>query len=169
MHISGRPFTCAIGAGGLVRDVRKPYKSEDDRFVRQVVKDLLRQSSGKDQIVVMDPVQRVGPTFEWYLRQAGERIAWNRRIDWQRLVPGGGELWCLYFDQDHELGDPASPEPGQAGRPLTLVDRRERYLRLGTAEGQPEYFAVYHYVCEGATISSGDHPRPKGTSHVQRE
>jgi hypothetical protein len=157
-----------IGAGGLARDVRKPYKSEDDRLVRQVVAELLGQARGEDQIVVMDPKTRVGPTFEWYLRRGGERISWSGQIDWQRFSAGRGQLWCLYFDHDHAGGELAFLHPAP-GPPLTLVDCRERYLRLGTAEGKPEYFAVYHWVRNDATIWFGACPRPEGTSHVQRQ
>jgi hypothetical protein len=141
---------CALalmGLGGLVRDVRKPYKSEDDQFVRQAVTDLLRESGREDQIMVMDPKSRVGPTFEWYLRLAGERISWNGRVDWERLGRSR-ELWCLYFDWEHAAEEPARK------RPPTLVDFCERYLRLGTAEGKPEYFAVYHWAGDGAGLTA---------------
>src|SRR5207245_3338772 len=94
-----------LGAGGLVRDLLKPYKTDDHRLVRQVVGDLLRRSSGDDQVVVMDPIARTGPTFEWYLRQAGDRVSWNGRVDWQRLCPLGGQLWCVYFDRGHAARD----------------------------------------------------------------
>lgn len=138
-----------LGVGGLVRDLLKPYKTADDRVVRQVVGDLLCRSTGDDQVVVMDPITRTGPTLEWYLRQAGDRVSWNSRIDWQRLGTRRGQLWCLYFDRHHAARDLLF-KPDGAAIPLTLADRREFELRLGPAEGKPEYCAVHHWVYEGA-------------------
>jgi Dolichyl-phosphate-mannose-protein mannosyltransferase len=135
-----------LGVGGVVRDLLKPYKTDDHRLVRQVVGDLLCRSTGGDQVVVMDPIASTGPTFEWYLRQAGERVAWNGRIDWHRLPRHAGQLWCVYFDRGHAARDLFL---ARDELPLTLVDCREFGLRLGMAEGKPEYCAVHHWVCEG--------------------
>jgi hypothetical protein len=135
-----------LGAGGLVRDLLKPYKTDDHCLVRQVVRDLLSQSTGDDQVVVMDPMARIGPTFEWYLRQAGDRVCWNGEIDWQRLCPHRGQLWCVYFDRCHAARDLSLARDESR---LILADRRESELRLGMAEGKPEYCAVHHWVCEG--------------------
>jgi len=132
-----------LGAGGIVRDLQEPYKTEDDRMVRQIVADLLRGSSAEDQVVVMDPIARLAPTFEWYLRQGGEHLSWNGRIDWQRLSPRGGQLWCVYFDRRHAASD-VLLTPDEAELPLILADRKERELHLG----KPVYCAVHHWVCE---------------------
>jgi hypothetical protein len=138
-----------LGAGGLVRDLLKPYKTDDDHLVRQIVDDLLHRSTGADQVVIMDPVARMGPTFEWYLRQAGERVRWNGRIDWQRLSKRSGQLWCVYFDPCHATREVPSLWLREAEPQLTLIERREWELRLGTAEGKPEYCAVHWWVCDG--------------------
>lgn len=137
-----------VGTAGLVRDVLKPYKSEDDRFVRHAVVNLLRRSAGEGQIVIMDPSACIGPTFEWYLRQAGDRVSWDGRIDWQRLDRPQRQLWCLYFNRPDAIGDRCSVQPDNAPYRLILADHQERELRLGSAEGRREYFAVYHWVCE---------------------
>lgn len=136
-----------FGICGLVRDLRKPYKTDGDRLVRQVIGDLLRRPTGDDQIVVMDPIARIGPTFEWYLRQPAGRVCWNGRIDWQRLSSRRGQLWCLYFDRHHAARDLLRCPDGGAV-PLSLVDWRELKLRSGLNENQPEYCAVHHWVCK---------------------
>ncbi|HLJ93675.1 MAG TPA: glycosyltransferase family 39 protein [Gemmataceae bacterium] len=149
-----------VGACGLLRDFLKPYKTDDHRLVRQVIDDVLRRSANDDQVVIMDSIASTGPTFEWYLRQAGDRICWNGQIDWQRLSLRGGHLWCVYFDRGHAARD-RFLGPDKAELPLTLAAYRELELHLGTAEGKPEYCAVQHWVCEAGIL------RPDGNGPDQ--
>src|SRR5262249_18076304 len=84
-----------VGAGGLARDLVRPYKTDGDRMVRQIVADIFRQAGPDDQVVVVDPRKSMGATFEWYLRQHEEQIAWDGRIEWERLTAVNGQVWCL--------------------------------------------------------------------------
>jgi 4-amino-4-deoxy-L-arabinose transferase-like glycosyltransferase len=72
-----------VGAGGLVRDLQRPYKTEGDRRAREIVAEVMRQAGPDGLVVVLDAPERLHPTFEWYLRQ--QPVAWDGQIDWERL------------------------------------------------------------------------------------
>jgi hypothetical protein len=133
-----------VGAGGLARDLVKPYKTEGDRMVRQIVTDVFRQAGPDDQIVIVDTGKHIGATFEWYLRQQQDRIAWDGRIDWDRLREGG-QVWCLRFSGDRNCRRLVASCP--AGRKLLLVDRARYELQLGKTEKTIERCEVFHWKC----------------------
>jgi hypothetical protein len=121
-----------IGAVGLGRDLFKPYKTEGDRQVREVLTNIVQQAAADDQIVVMSATDTISPTTEWYLRGFGQRVAWNGQVDWQRLQTKPARLWTLYFSHDDaRLAQLEAEFDGQAGRPLTLVEHDEREMQLG--------------------------------------
>jgi 4-amino-4-deoxy-L-arabinose transferase-like glycosyltransferase len=136
-----------VGAGALVRDSLKPYKTVDDRSIRHFVGVLLRRAAWADQIVIMDPSASIHPTLEWYLRRGGNRVSWDGRIDCHSLGSPTEQLWCVYFDPSHAAHDLASLAPGAVERRITLADHRELELRSRRADGTPEYCAVHHWVC----------------------
>jgi hypothetical protein len=129
---------CAVlaagGVAGIVHDLCKPYKTPGDAEVRRVVHEVLAQAGPEDQVVVLNnPWEGVGATFEWYLRQDPHRVAWGGRLDWDRLSQRG-DLWALSFG-----GNPARPA-ALAERLRTLPRhlkpvRHEAYdLQLGRIE-----------------------------------
>src|SRR5439155_26666838 len=44
----------AVGVAGMARDWKKPYKTEGDEMVRQIVAEVARQAGPDDQIVVLE-------------------------------------------------------------------------------------------------------------------
>jgi hypothetical protein len=64
------------GIGGLVRDLRKPYKTEHDREIRQLVLDL-RQKIGDEPIWLRhERDKEVLAEFAWYIRTQGMNLDW---------------------------------------------------------------------------------------------
>ena len=139
-----------FGAAGILRDWFRPFKTEGDLGVRQVVAGLMAQARPEDQIVVMDPGRLAKPTLEWYLRLQGSRISWDAMVQWDRLQAGAGRLWMLYFQPD-----PARLPRYQAaglegeGLPrLTLVDHLIMTYRPG--------FLIHLEAFEWALQEDGD-------------
>ena len=70
----------AVGAAGLLRDVRKPYKTEGDERARQFVRSVLERAEG-EPIVLLDAPPRLYPSLEWYLRLEGREVTWARSLE----------------------------------------------------------------------------------------
>jgi hypothetical protein len=135
------------GIGGIARDLLKPYKTDGDREVRQIVSDIAKQAGPDDQIVVIDGQMEVASTFRWYLRQLGERVAWDGQIDWNRLEVGTSELWCLCLTRDRSRAQILQARMTQANRPRQLTDHFERTLQLGQSDETIENCEVFHWIC----------------------
>jgi 4-amino-4-deoxy-L-arabinose transferase-like glycosyltransferase len=136
-----------VGIGGISRDLLKPYKSDGDRQVRQIVTDLAKQASPEDQIVVMDGQMEVAATFRWYLRQLGDRVAWDGRIDWNRLETDTRQVWCLCLTRDVSRAQLLQARMTQVHRPHQLTEHSERSLQLGQTDETLEQCEVFHWVC----------------------
>jgi hypothetical protein len=136
-----------LAAVGVVRDVRRPYKTAGDAAVRGIVRDLVEAAGPDDQIVVLDRIGETGPTFEWYLRRQGSRVAWDGHVDWARLG-AARDLWFLHFT-------------GQGGMDATLAaslsahalfrpaDEATHSLQLGWTDDTIEHCRVYHWARAG--------------------
>src|SRR5262249_3501419 len=160
----GTPFAVVRGRGTVVdftslalagvlclrHDLVKPYKTEGDQQVRQVVLDIVHQAGPDDQIVVMDPADWLAPTVEWYLRQQGQRIAWNGRIDWAKLHAKNCYLWNLYFSPDPARHDRLPRELNEhAGTKLVMVQHDEQVMQMGWNwdEKTKRYCEYYQWQC----------------------
>ena len=62
-----------VGLGGLIRDVRKPYRDEDARWARHIVADLLVRA-GDEPILILTPRRDLLPVLRWQLTCAGVRV-----------------------------------------------------------------------------------------------
>ena len=135
------------GVGGITRDWLKPYKTDGDRQVRQIISDITNQAGPDDQIVVMDGEMEVASTFRWYLRQAGDRVAWDGKIDWTRLESTTPQLWCLCLTRDVSRAQNLQARIKQSQRPVRLAEHFERALQLGQTDLTVEHCEVFHWVC----------------------
>jgi Dolichyl-phosphate-mannose-protein mannosyltransferase len=136
-----------MGIGGITRDLLKPYKTEGDREVRRIVTAIAKQAGPDDQIVVMDGQEEVASNFRWYLRQLGERIVWNGRIDWDNLETVTPQIWCLCLTRDASRAQALRERIAQAKRSWQLADHFERTLQLGQTDETTEHCEVFHWIC----------------------
>lgn len=125
-----------ISIAGMARDWRKPYKTEDDQRVRQIVADVLRQIGPDDQLVVFDTENRIPATFEWYLRQHGDHAAWNSNVDWQRLQQRG-RLWGMRFLDDDFARSTVAARLMDGERPMMLTVHQAYVLQVGPSDEPP--------------------------------
>jgi hypothetical protein len=94
---AGCGLLALIGAGGMVRDLVKPYRSQGDLWTYRVAREVFKHAGPADQIVVFNDTHEVKPLFLWYLGRGGKRVSWNGQIDWDRLDTTTPRLWCLRF------------------------------------------------------------------------
>jgi hypothetical protein len=134
-----------VGIVGMVRDGKKPYKTDGDRMVRQIVTDVVRKAGPDDQIVVLDGNTYIGATFEWYLRQQGDRIRWNGEVDWPRLGHAG-DLWGLSFSRDSSGRAAVEPQLLHGERPMLRVEHQLYDLQLGQTNETLEHCEVFRWT-----------------------
>lgn len=146
-HAQGLTLTACgllvlIGGVGMIRDWQKPYKTEGDQEVRRVVKEVFRSAGPADQVIVLDAPDGAAPTFEWYLRQHPERVAWGGTVDWQRLE-AGGDLWVFSFSRDGSRRDAFEARLG--GR-MVRVEQTVADVQLGQCDETVEHYEVYRWT-----------------------
>lgn len=132
----------ALGIGGVVWDVAKPYKLLGDQQVRQVVRDVLAEAGPHDQIVVLDPPPWVGPTFEWYIDVNEDRIRWAT-LDWDE-VKRAQQVWGLYFQPGAQRAVRLQNDLNRTGC-WTLTEHTEHRMQQGATEWTIEYCDLYHW------------------------
>jgi hypothetical protein len=136
----------ALGLGGIVNNVLKPYKTLGDYQVRQVLRDIQAQAGPDDQILVMDPPPWMGPTFEWYLRQHDDRIRWGGKIDWERARSRSGQIWGLFFTPGFPRAARLETDLNQQSEEAWVrVQRAEHRLQQGATDYTVEYCELYHW------------------------
>jgi hypothetical protein len=134
-----------VGVVGMARDWRKPYKTENDRLVRQIVADVVRQAGPDDQIVVLDANRCAPATFEWYLRQHADRVVWEGAVDWDRLQ-ARGRLWGLSFRDDDSARSMVARRLAYGARPMLLTVHQTYDLQLGPSEDPPDHCELCCWV-----------------------
>jgi hypothetical protein len=135
----------AIGVAGMVRDWKKPYKTDGDHMVRVIVNDVVHQAGARDQIVVLDPMNCAGPTFEWYLRQHDDRVQWHGEVDWNRLR-SGGQLWGLSFSRDNSARAAIESRLSLYAQPMILLEHQAYDLQLGQSDETLEHCEVFRWA-----------------------
>jgi hypothetical protein len=130
----------------MLRDIRKPYKTEADERARQFVRDVLRRAGPDDPVVVLAAPPRLYPSFEWYLRLEGRRVAWAATPAGAGLAPGTDRFWSVHF---HTNGSPAAPVPPAwegPGAVFVRAGREERLLAMGPEDDAVRSAEVFRWV-----------------------
>jgi len=121
----------AIGAVGLLRDVRKPYKTEGDEQARQFVRTVLERTGG-EPIVLLDAPPRLYPSLEWYLRLEGGEVTRARSLEDLPLDAATKAFWCLRFRTNDAPQDVLPPFWNGSHGVFALRARACFLLGLGT-------------------------------------
>jgi hypothetical protein len=150
-----------VGIGGMSRDLLKPYKTESDARVRQIVVQIAAQAGPEDQVVVLNPTpESMPPGLEWYLRQARPRISWGGEIDPERLDTTTKHLWVFSFPGNAiTRGDLEARLAASQRRPV-LAEHATYAFEFGWPGEWVHRCEVFHWVYEPARrIHLPDDPR----------
>jgi hypothetical protein len=138
----------AVGVGGTVRDVLKPYRDDDARWARMVANDLL-ECAGDDPVVLVQDPEHMNPLLTWHLGSRGVRAAPAGEVGWARLGRQARSVWVFYDGpqspqrQEHLRG---LLEQGGAG--WSCAERQPRLLAQSLK--QPcLHCQAYHWVRSG--------------------
>jgi hypothetical protein len=134
----------AIGLVGMARDWGRPYKTDGDRMVRQIVNEIAQKAGPNDQIVVLDVATYICPPFEWYLRRQGDRVHWNGEVDWEHLQNGGG-LWGLSFSRDGSARTTFESQLSRNAWFALPIEHQQYDLQLGQGEETLEHCEVFYW------------------------
>jgi hypothetical protein len=134
----------AVGIIGMVRDWKRPFKTEGDETVRQIVAEVAWKAGRDDQIVVMDVDTYIDATFEWYLRRQNDRVRWDGQADWERLSRHG-ELWGFSFSRDGTGRAAFETHLLHNERRMLLVGHETYDLQLGQSDDTIAHCEVFHW------------------------
>lgn len=134
-----------FGIAGMARDIFKPYKTDADRQVRQIVRDIAATAGPADRVIVADPHGSIGPTSEWYLRGLGSRVRWDGDIEARDLTAPASQLWLLRFGEAGSADDYVAQVQRQAPEWI-LLERTPYTLQLGWTDATIEHCEVLHWV-----------------------
>jgi hypothetical protein len=109
--------TCAafllVGLVGMGKDVVKPYRDVETRWMCDVMRSLRAEAGPDVPVVVMNPVENFDALLHWHLGLMGERVSWGGQVDWDKAA-SRGEFYCLLLR--HEMlrsPDQLPRAPGQ--------------------------------------------------------
>jgi hypothetical protein len=129
----------------IIHDLVKPYKTPADQEVRRLVSGVFAQAGPEDQVVVLRPPGDLWPTFEWYLRQQEQRVAFDGQIDSGRLTRGG-DVWALCFGDDSTAPATLAKRLQDVPRRLTPIRDESHTLQLGQIDSTIVHCRLIHLI-----------------------
>jgi hypothetical protein len=119
-----------IGMAGLLRDIRKPFKTEGDQRARDCVRSVLDRAGHGQTVVVLNAPPRLYPSLEWYLRTGGN-VLWADCPSDARLPGNRSPFLSLHF-ATNALPQPQVPLSWEGEQGRFFPQRREdHFLGLG--------------------------------------
>jgi hypothetical protein len=85
---------------GLARDVVKPYRDVETRWINDVMRALRAETGPGVPVVVLNPVEGFDSLFRWHLGLMGDRVSWGAHVDWDQAA-ARGEFYCLLLRNEH--------------------------------------------------------------------
>jgi hypothetical protein len=86
----------ACGVAVSFMGTSKPsYWEREALWSWKIANEVRGQATGGDQVVVLEPQDKVLPTLRWQLLRLGNRVHWDGQADWERLVGTDNRLWLL--------------------------------------------------------------------------
>jgi hypothetical protein len=82
----------AIGVGGMVADVSRPYRDADALWARQLTREVLAHAGPGDRFVILDDRAAVRPLLRWHLSQLRPNLTWGSCRDG---AEGAEAVWTI--------------------------------------------------------------------------
>lgn len=99
------------GAIGVARDVLKPFKTEHDRAVRQLVVDLKTESAGEPVYLCHQRDEELLAEFLWYMRTQ------SMHVDWLHAAAPSSPCWvAICSTQEPTIAQIEAQMPGRGWR-----------------------------------------------------
>jgi hypothetical protein len=87
-------FLLAIGSGGVVRDVVKPFRDLEALYSRSAVRAIV--DANDDPILVAQKRAEIDvASVQWYLGAAGDRVHWDNAAVWADVVRDRASVWVV--------------------------------------------------------------------------
>jgi len=144
----------AIGIGGTVRDVLRPYRDEGALWARQIIGDLMARA-GDDPVLAVQAPGNLNAVLYWQLGSCGEQVTWGPAIDWQQAARQRSSLWVFSY------GPPTGDEQArleaslqQTGQHWRCVEWKPSLLQHDGKDVGNEHCRVYHWVREQEQVNS---------------
>jgi hypothetical protein len=131
-----------IGAGGLTRDLLRPYRDSDSRWARALADDLVRQAGPDGAVLAIEYPEPMTAVLQWNLRTKGERVAWAGVWGHSEVVARADRLWVVC------VGDPARAQ-AVVERLLTYGGRSWAMCGWRTATTYPEHVRPWTRTIHG--------------------
>jgi hypothetical protein len=100
----------AIAAGGIGRDLLKPYHDRQAVWARQALRDLAEEVPPGCPLVVFNAEEEVDELVRWHFKLLGRDrlLFWNDGIDWNEAA-AHGQLVVLHYRHGPQPRKPAPP------------------------------------------------------------
>lgn len=108
-----------VAAGGIVRDLVKPYRGEGDLWIRKVIDNVLAKVGPEDLVVLVDDPTLLSPSCRWRMAHARTRVRYARDLVDEDLQ-GTGTVWALVWRFHLSPGW----APGTPNADLGLLEKR---------------------------------------------
>jgi hypothetical protein len=108
----------AIAVGGMARDLIKPYRDLETRWMYEVMREVDARARSGAVVVVLNDAKEMDPLFRWHLGLYGERLAWDGQVDWDRAA-ASGEVVCVRY-RWHLLTSPDQMAPAPSRGPAEV-------------------------------------------------
>ncbi len=97
-----------VGLVGLGKDVIKPYRDVETRWMRDVMRTLRAEAKPGAPIVVLNQMEGFDALFHWHLGLLGERVSWGGKVGWDKAA-AAGEVNCLLLRNENLRGPDQLP------------------------------------------------------------
>jgi hypothetical protein len=129
-----------VAVAGMVRDVRKPYKTSDEEWARTVVRDFVASADSQKPVVIMVKHLSIKPTLLWYIYQHRDRLLFQSEVDWNELAKSSEDIWTIRcWTQEPTQATPGPLTPDQYERFRPLPTDSWTLLGVDTDQAKPDY------------------------------
>jgi hypothetical protein len=84
----------AIGIGGSVRDVLRPYRDEDALWARAVAEEVMKRA-GDDPVLLAQDLKGMHILFTWQFGSRGGQVVPAGDVDWTRMGQHARSVWVF--------------------------------------------------------------------------